>query len=99
MNYEICEKTNLANCATGSIRVEIIATQLPQTPPIIALADSGTFMSGSGGRISLLANDTFSGGQANTGNVAVSLTGINSITGSSIDPDTGDFLIPPSTLS
>jgi hypothetical protein len=93
LSYQICQKTRPLNCSTATLTITILRSNIQ------ANSDSGTFTEGSWGRINILSNDVFSWTQANTGNVTVTLTWGNSFTGSSLDPNTGEFIIPKTTQS
>jgi len=94
VDYQICEVANIYNCSTAQAHVAI--ARLPR--PIQANADSGTFLNTHTGTLSLLDNDTFSGSQAHTGVIHISLTGASTLSGVSLDSE-GDLIIPPSSLT
>lgn len=75
--YKICQVASPTNCST-TVTVTITTLAGP-----IAVADAANLVAGAGGTVSILANDTYNGAAATTGNVTASL--IAAVTGFSIN--------------
>ena len=57
LTYQICERANIYNCSTTNVKITVLRTA---NVPILAVADSGTFVEGMTGAIDILTNDTLS---------------------------------------
>jgi hypothetical protein len=73
ITYKICQVGNLTNCS-GEVIAAVVVSAAPAT--LVATADSSSFVAGSGGTMSILANDTSNAAAATTTNVAVTITSV-----------------------